>query len=80
MVMYDYDSNAIMSEPIKKSQAETIRDTFLKVHKVLKARGNEPKIYIMDNKCSSGLKEAMKNYGIYFQLDPPHMNRKNASE
>ena len=48
--------------------------------KFLKARGSEPKFYIMDNECSSDLKEAMKKYGIDFQLAPPHMHRKNAAE
>ena len=83
MVMYDYDSNAILAEPIKNSQAETIRGAFLKVHKihkVLKARGSNPKVYIMDNKCSSDLKESTEKYEIDFQLDPPHMHRRNAAE
>ena len=43
MVMYDYDSNAILVEPIKNRQAETIRDAFLNIQKVLKARGSDPK-------------------------------------
>ena len=78
--MYDYDRNAILDEPIKNRQSAIIRDTFLKIHKVLKARVSKPKFYIMDNKCSSYLKEAMKNYEIHFQLDPPHMHRQNAAE
>ena len=61
MVMYDYGSNEILSEPIKKRQAATIRDAFLNIHKVLKARGSKPKVHIMENGCSSELKEAMKN-------------------
>ena len=61
MVMYDYDSNAIMAEPIKNRQAATICYTFLKIHKVLKARVSNPKVYIMDNECSSDLKEAIKS-------------------
>ena len=61
MVMCDYDSNTILNEPIKNNQAATIRDSFLKVHKVLKARGSKPKSYILVNEFSSDLKEAMKN-------------------
>ena len=60
MVMYDYNSNAILAEPIKNGQAATIRYAFLNTHKILKPRGSEPKFYIMDNDCSSDLKEAMK--------------------
>ena len=70
--MYDYNSNAIMAEPIKNMHAATIQNAFLKIHKVLKTRGRKPKVYMMDNKCSSDFKEAMKKYEIYFQLAPPH--------
>ena len=49
MVMYDYGSNEILSEPIKKRQAATIRDSLLKIHKILKSRGSKPKVYIMEN-------------------------------
>ena len=80
MAMYNYDSNAILVEPIKNRQAETICDAFLKIHKVLKARGSEPKFYIVDDGCSSELKEAIKICEIEFQLDPPYMHRKNAAE
>ena len=62
MVMYDYDSNAILAEPIKNRKAATIHDAFLNIHKVIKERVSEPKVYIMENECSSDLKEAMKKY------------------
>ena len=80
MIMYDNDSNEILAEPIKHRQAATIRDALLKVHKVLKARGSDPKFYIMDNGCSSDLKEAMNKYEIDLQLAPPHMHRRNSAE
>ena len=79
MVMYDYGINAILAEPIKNRQASTIRDAFLKIHKVLEARCSNTKVYIMDNKCYIDLKESMKKYGIDFQLAPPHMHRRNAA-
>ena len=56
MVMYDYDSNSILSEPIINRLAEIILHVFLKVHKVLKSRGSDPKFYIKDTECSSDLK------------------------
>ena len=80
MVMYDYDINKILTEPIKNRQASSIHNAFLKIHKFLKARGREPKFYIMYSECSSDLKEAMENYKIYFLLDPPHMHRQNEAE
>ena len=70
MVMYDYDSNAILAELIKKNQAATIRDSFLNMHKILKSRGSDPKGYIMENECSSDFEEAMKNAPLTSNL--PH--------
>ena len=46
----------------------------------LKARGSDTKVYIIENKCSSDLKEAMKKYEIDFQLDPSQMHKQNAAE
>ena len=56
MVMYDYDINIILDEPIKNRQAANIRDDFLNIHKILKSRGSEQKVYITENECSSNLK------------------------
>ena len=60
MVMYDNGRNEILSEPINNRQTATICDVFFKIHKVLKARGSKPKVYIMENECSSDLKKAME--------------------
>ena len=39
MVMYDYDSNEILVEPIKNRQSATTHDELLKIHKGFKAIG-----------------------------------------
>ena len=49
IVLNDYDSNAILSEPLKNHQEATIRDVFWKLHAILQAQGNNPNLYIMDN-------------------------------
>ena len=49
MVVYDFGSTAILSRPIKNSQAGKIRDAFIKMHKILKSIVYYPKVYIMDN-------------------------------
>ena len=64
MVVYGYDSNEILAKPIKNIHAATILSAFLKIHKILKSRGSEPKFYIMDNDFSGDLKESMKKYNI----------------
>ena len=80
MAMYEYDSNGIPSKPIENRQTETTRDTFLKIKGILKSRVIDPKCYIMDNGCSSDLKEAMKKYTMDFQLSLPHMLRQNVAK
>ena len=50
-----------MSEPIRNSQAETISNAFLKIHNILKPRGSDLKVYIMENDWSSDLREDMEN-------------------
>ena len=49
MVVYDFDNNVILAEPIKNRQSATIRNVFLKMHKILKSRGNNIKVYITEN-------------------------------
>ena len=80
MFMFYYDSNAILSKTIKYRQASTICDSFINIHKILKLRGSDSKVYNMDNECPSDLKEAMKKYETDFQLDSPHMHRQSAAE
>ena len=38
MILYDYDSNAILAEPIKNRKAETILAAYEKMHRFLKSR------------------------------------------
>ena len=80
MVVYDFGSTAILSRPIKNRQAGKIRDAFLKMHKILKSIGNNPKVYIMDNDCYSDLKQNIKRYNTNFQIAPPSMHLQNSSE
>ena len=82
MIMYDYDSNEILYKQIKNKQTETIRDTFSRCtrHKILKSRVGSPKFYIMENECSSELKEAMKKIQRWLPTCPPHMRHQNAVE
>ena len=80
MVIYDYDSNAILDKPIKNRRVETICDAFLNIHNMLKSIGSNPKCYIMDNDFSSDLKYDMKSYNTNFQIAPPNIQQQNSSE
>ena len=79
-ILYDYDGNAILAEPIKNRQAGTIKAAWQKLHSRLKLSGNKPLLYIMDNECSRDLQKALHEESCSFQLVPPHVHRRNAAE
>ena len=79
-IMYDYDSNTILSEPIKnRSESELIR-VFTKLHNFLSARGCKPVFHKLDNECSEALIQAFNTKKVSFQLAPPYIHRRNAAE
>ena len=80
MVLYDFDSNAILAEPLKtKTEREQLHAT-TKLHTYLKARGLNPKMHVMDNECPGAVKQYLRTNHIAFQLVPPHVPRTNAAE
>ena len=80
LVIYDYDGNAILMEPLKNRQAMEITVAFNKIYNRLVKHINEPKLFIMDNECSNDLKlSILKNKNTY-QLVPPNQHRRNAAE
>ena len=79
-VLYDYDSNAILFEPLKTRQAHEITMAYNKIYNKLTEHTSEPRLFILDNECSNDLKlNILKNNGTY-QLVPPHQHRQNAAE
>jgi len=80
LVHYDYDSNAILAEPLKNRTSGEIKRAWLVLVEKLTRNGNAPKTYIMDNEASHDLKQACKKYELNYQLVPPHMHRRNAAE
>ena len=78
--VYDYDGNAILTQPINNLQAAKIHNAWLSLHKVLQRSGKAPNLYTMENEASSNMKYAMTKQKISFQLEPPHMHRRDAAE
>ena len=80
LVLYDCDSNAILTEPMRnRSDTEHLR-AYNKLHQYLLDRGFRPLLQKMDNEASAALKRTIREKGIDFQLVPPHMHRRNAAE
>jgi hypothetical protein len=80
MVLYDYDSNAILSKPLKTRQASELTKAWTALHSKLQSNGYAPTLHILDNECSDDLKKAFKKYDVDFQRVPPHSHRRNAAE
>jgi hypothetical protein len=80
LVLYDYDSNAILTEPLKTRNGGEILRAYTKLYDYLVARGFKPQTHWLDNEASNALKNFNRNNQIKFQLVPPQMHRRNAAE
>ena len=80
MIVYDYDSNAILQEPLKNKTAHELSRAWLLLHQKLSKGGSQPTLYILDNEFSTELKTNMENCNVTYQLVPPHIHRRNAAE
>jgi hypothetical protein len=79
-VLYDYDSNAILIEPLKNRSTQSIVDAYELILKRLCKTGLRPDLKRLNNEASALLKDFMKEENIDFQLAPPHCHRRNAAE
>jgi hypothetical protein len=80
MILYDYDRNAILAQPIKDITAPELLRAFQVMEQELVARGLKPKLMKMDNEASKLLKMYLHQQNITFQLVPPYSHRRNAAE
>jgi hypothetical protein len=80
MILYDYDSNAILAQPIKDRTAPELLRVFQFMEQELVARGLKPKLMKLDNEASKLLKDYLHQQYITFQLVPPCSHRLNAAE
>ena len=56
IIFYDYNSNAILAEPIKSRSKRKLTQAFAKISQELTDRGLKPVLQILDNKCPHGFK------------------------
>ena len=70
-ILYSYDANAILSEPLMIRGVKDILHEYTTYHDYLKDRGFRTKINYLDNKSSNALNKYNRNQGIYVQLVPP---------
>jgi hypothetical protein len=80
MIIYYYDSNAIVAQPIKDRTAPELLKAFQFMEQELVARGLKPKLMKLDNEASQLLKDYLHQQDITFQLVPPYSHRRNSAE
>ena len=78
LLLYDYDSNGILVEPLKTRQAGEITTAWEKLHTKFNNNVHVTKHYILDNECSLDSKAAFKK--VSYELTPPNMHRRNSAE
>jgi hypothetical protein len=80
MILYDYDSHAILAQPIKDRTAPELLRAFQVMEQELVAHGLKPKLMKLDNEASKLLKTYLHQQNITFQLVPPYSHRRNAAQ
>ena len=80
LVVYDYDSNSILVEPMRNRTGPSILKAYTIIHTRLVAAGLRPQLQRLDNECSDALKTFMRDAAIDYQLVPPKVHRRNAAE
>jgi len=64
LVIYHYNSNAILVRPLKNRTGKYITEAYLSIYNILKTRGIAPKTFILDNETSNVLLNAFEKEGI----------------
>jgi hypothetical protein len=70
MILYDYDRNSILTQPIKDRTSPELLKAFQVMEQELVARGLKPKLMKLDNEASKLLKTYLHQQDITFQLVP----------
>ena len=80
LILYDYDSNCILAEPLKSCTANAILGAYKMLHTQLCNAGLCPQLQCLDNECSEPLKQFMTSQNVDFQLVPPGIHCYNAAK
>jgi hypothetical protein len=80
MIVYDYDSNAILAEPLTSRNESDLLRAYTKLHTYLTERGPKPVLQKLDNETPGKLQSFMRQNDVSFQLGPPQQHRRNAAK
>jgi hypothetical protein len=80
MILYDYDSNVILAQPIKDRTSPELLKAFQIMEQELVAKGLKPKLMKLDSEASKLLETYLHQQDITFQLVPPYSHGRNSAE
>ena len=80
LVVYHYETNAIMATPIAGLDDMTIFKAYKAIFQDLTKRGFKPKLNVMDNQATKYIKKFLTEEECKLQLVEPHNHRVNAAE
>jgi hypothetical protein len=80
LVVYHYESNAILALPILGLDDKTIFDAYKIAFYELVSKGFKPKLNIMDNLATKYIKKILTKEECKLQLIKPHNHRVNAAK
>ena len=80
MVLYNYDSNAILAEGCTSRSATDLETSYDKLYNRLTKAGIVPVMQRIDNEVSKILVESIEAKGLRYQLASPHNHRLNPAE
>ena len=75
MVMTDYDSGAILADLLTSRSKTELLHTVTKFYEQLKERGLKLRLHILDNECSTLMKNFIREAGATHQLVPPGLHQ-----
>jgi hypothetical protein len=80
LIVYNYDSNGILTQPMCIRTGPCILEAYKALHDRLVAAGLQSQLQQLDNEASQSLKQFMTSEGVDYQLVPPDVNHCNAPE
>jgi hypothetical protein len=80
LILYHYDSNRVLSDPIKNRGDKDMVSAFDLLIQSLIICGLKPHLQRLDNEASLALLNYVTKQGISYQLTPPHIHWRNNAE
>jgi hypothetical protein len=80
LILYEYDSNSVLSAPMKnRGDKEMVRAFALLIQSLI-LRGLKPHLQRLDNEASLALRNYLTQQVITYQLAQPHIHQRNNTE